>query len=257
MNFIYFLAIMIFVWGGFETSNAHASVIANKTFFTAHKFDRIFFASDNTFSQQLEENWGNTTAGHIIQGRWKFNKSTSKICLIYISPISRKYCYNFVRNNKTAGYYATDDNNSIHFFWEETKHGNWLLSPEGIHLLKKAYNGEEIEGNDEIDKEIYNYLINKTIKLPNDDHFIFKEENEGVFFNKNPSSSVDFQWNIHNLNTTLTIGDSNKTYLATIGDEFLDKKDKKIYLYLRKDIFHEPGNGLFSVMQAGKNSPEN
>lgn len=131
-------------------------LFADHTFWKIFSSDRMYFAPDNTFVQQLNDGWNNITPGTVFTGTWEV--ADGHLCWTYdqktadiYQTSSDPYCYEVLTNSPADNYMTThvetfrlfpvtDDPSvirSIAFEWNQYAYGNYILEPEFVDTIQE------------------------------------------------------------------------------------------------------------------------
>lgn len=129
----------------------------NHTFWKVHKLDRMYFAPDGTFIQQLNDGWNNIEPGTMFTGTWKIEND--QICWNYDAKTadvyqtsSDPYCYQVMTNSpadnfmvthmETFRLYPVIENSQAQripaFEWDRYAYDNYVLEPEFVPTIQQA-----------------------------------------------------------------------------------------------------------------------
>lgn len=131
-------------------------LFANHTFWKIFTSDRMYFAPDGTFIQQLNDGWNNIAPGTIFTGKWEakdgnlcwtYDAKTADIYQTSTDP----YCYEVLTNSPSDSYMTThvetfrlypviNDPNAIRtvaFEWNQYAYDNYILDPEFVTTIQE------------------------------------------------------------------------------------------------------------------------
>jgi len=162
--FATFLALMLlFASGGASAQDgmrriydSEIQLFANHTFWKIFSNDRMYFAPDNSFIQQLNDGRNNVVPGTILTGTW--NVAGGHLCWTYDRETadlhqtsSDPYCYE-VLTDSPADNYMTTHVESFHLFpvtndpdvirtpsfaWNQYAYDNYILEPEFVMTIRE------------------------------------------------------------------------------------------------------------------------
>ena len=136
-------------------SDAEINRFMDHTFWKIHKLDRIYFNSDGTFIQQLNDDWDGVENGSMYTGTWE--AKNSELCWTYDAQTAEKYatttnpfCYTVLTNSPADSYmtthmesfrlYSTEPGQlgTIAFEWNRYAYDNYVLDPEYIETVQNG-----------------------------------------------------------------------------------------------------------------------
>jgi len=230
-------------------ANTHFTV-SDKTFFFHHRLDRIYFDPNGEFQQQLESQYGAIKSGELLKGQWQFNETRMELCMDYTQPQLNKICMDMIENkNEDGGYSVFDKSGQLHFKWYNMRHGNWLLSQEGMKMLSASLNGDKKSNTAPLDESITQYIDGKILSGFGEELFYFKDNSQALYRDNNTQTVKSSRYTIDNF---VLVGKDNNgielyNIMATLGEEFLNKKPKNLYFYATSDFFLIEGEGEFDL----------
>lgn len=129
---------------------------ADHTFWKTYKFDRMYFSSNGTFIQQLNDDWDGIEAGSMFTGTWDI--VDDNICWTYDAKTDEKYktstnpyCYTVMTNSPADNFMTTHMESfrlypaeggigaGLAFDWNRYAYDNYVFDPEYLPMVKEGY----------------------------------------------------------------------------------------------------------------------
>jgi hypothetical protein len=252
---VYFLFLVLLFSGVSSPALTDDTItFSNKTYFTTGRFDRIYFAQDGTFQQQLESALQGYAPGDIIGGTWVYNMTKKELCLDYSEATFGEHCMMIDKVRYDDGrtelfqneIFATGLDGQDHFIWRHWREGNWLLEAEAFSYLPLAFNLEEVNGSEFLDNNIAAYFQGRVFDGYGFYDYAIDGE-RGVQIEKATGNAVQYNWSVNNLRTVAVNSETQEELfngLFTIGIEFIEPKETRAVEYVRKDIITLEGEGF-------------
>ena len=248
-NFFFLTALVM------TMSSAYAEDISfsGQTYFTKDRLDRIYFAADGEFQQQLQDPYGSLPPGTILYGTWVFEDRDRQLCMRYKQFGIGQHCFIIDQGNEAEDtlneiYASTLADGEKHFIWRYWRDGNWLLSPSGMAAMRLINENKLIKNSIIVDDMMADYLTGKVLE----DNMVMT-----YFEDRQTLLSIDkadqdkniwrLNWDVSSMRTNLIEPESNQPIdytVITLGTEFLFEKPRQAYYYLSADQFMVEGEGF-------------
>lgn len=241
MRFIVFNILILLLVNPVSANNDFT--VSNKTFFTNNTFDRIYFDPKGTFKQQLENNFGDITAGDSLNGTWQFSANNQELCMDYIQPKLNTICLDVLKNIDIRGYSVFGKAGKRHFIWKDFRDGNWLLSQSGMAYLKQIFANKPTNPN--IDNDIIKYRSGKILDGFGGVLSHAKNDGTGQFRDRKTQIITPYTWTVKN-GYTISYVDNKSPHdvIITLGQEFLNKREPIAVSYNKKSSFKIEGENF-------------
>ncbi len=230
---------------------------SNKTYFTLGRFDRIYFLSDGTFQQQLENTYQTYNPGDIMDGTWIYNVTKKELCLDYSDVALGEHCMMIDKVHHDDGrtdlfqneIFATGMDGQDHFIWRHWREGNWLLEPDAFRYLNQAFESEVIPNSEPLDSEIAAYFEGRVFDGYGFYDYAINSE-RGIQIEKETGNAVQYNWSVNNLRTVAVNSETEEEMfnaIFTVGMEFVEPRDTRAIQYVRKDIITLEGEDFILI----------
>lgn len=229
LKIVIFSTLLFFAFANKSEATESDTVFTNKTFAVSGKLDRFYFKKNKKFSYQFAHSSGDYLPGDILKGEWSYNNGI--LCLNYDS-IPTQFCFDHIFENDR---HILADNGTVHFYLDDWRDGNWLLTLDGIdHLLRaRHYKKESIDP--EFDQNIVNFLQEKVAHgFIEGKSFLFSPDgNIFEISGNNQRNKTGYIWSVENGKLFIDNVDDETSliFVMTFGEEFIELKDTEVSPY--------------------------